>query len=87
MNNMNPKIESAGGREEMLQEIDLMSVIALAEQIQEKALQGSVIAKKLQQDDISENERVSLGQELEEIIAEGSRLSSERARVEARYKS
>ena len=79
------KMGSAQGREEIKQEIDTVEILLLADQIRGKALEASVVAKKLQEEDIPEGEKEHLGEELKRLVAEGAEITSRKAHVESRY--
>ena len=79
------RMGSAQGREEIKQEIDIVEILSLANQIREKALEASVVAKKLQEEDITENEKDHLGEELNRLIAEGAEITSRKLHVESKY--
>jgi hypothetical protein len=78
------RMKSQEGRGEMEQEIDTVSHISLSQRIEKLAQEGSLLAKELQRDDISEEERESLGKELENCIKEGSELAIQKNRIESR---
>lgn len=79
------RMQSPSGREEMEQEVDTLAHMSIQDQMQAKAEEGAKIAQRLQNEDLSQEERDDLGKELDRIIEEGSRLKSEKERIEARY--
>lgn len=66
----------------MVQEIDTLDAVTLGKRIKDLAEEGSVIAKKLQADDLTEVERDQLGVKLQAIVELGSKLATRKKMLE-----
>ncbi len=76
------RMQSREGRAAIEQEIDTLDSITLGKRIKELAEEGSLIAKKLQADNLTEVERDQLGMKLQAIVELGTKLATRKKMLE-----
>lgn len=79
------RMGSALGRAEMVQEIDMLDLQQVTTRLKEIAESASIVAKKLQEEGLTETERVVLVARQDTLIKEGVSLGQRKGRLEASF--